>query len=71
MTERLVVSPTAGVFVPQTDIGEGSRLQTGSLLGTVGDSEVRSAFAGKLIEFLALPGERVQLAQPIAWLRSS
>ena len=39
--------------------------------GTVGDTEVRSAFAGQLVEFLALPGERVQLAQPIAWLRST
>ncbi len=71
VTERLVVSPTAGVFVPETDVGAGTTLQTGSLLGTVGDSDVRSAFAGQLIEFLALPGERVQLAQPIAWLRSS
>ena len=71
VTERLVVSPCAGVFVPKTEIAHGANLQTGSLLGTVGDTDVRSAFAGELIEFLALPGERVQLAQPIAWLRSS
>jgi [acyl-carrier-protein] S-malonyltransferase len=71
VTERLVVSPCAGVFVPETDVASGSSLTTGSLIGTVGDSDVRSAFAGELIEFLALPGERVQLAQPIAWLRSS
>ena len=71
VTERLVVSPCAGVFVPETDIGNGAKLSTGSLLGTVGDTDVRSAFTGQLIEFLALPGERVQLAQPIAWLRSS
>lgn len=71
VTERLVVSPAAGVFVPETAVGAGSTLETGSLLGTVGDIDVRSAFAGQLIEFLALPGERVQLAQPIAWLRSS
>jgi len=71
VTERLVVSPCAGVFVPETDVASGAALQTGSLIGTVGDTDVRSAFAGQLIEFLALPGERVQLAQPIAWLRSS
>jgi [acyl-carrier-protein] S-malonyltransferase len=71
VTERLIVSPTAGVFIPETDIGAGAMLQTGSVIGTVGNSEVLSAFAGQLIEFLALSGERVQLAQPIAWLRSS
>lgn len=71
VTERLVVSPSSGVFVPDTDVIAGSTLQTGSRLGSVGDADVRSAFAGQLIEFLALPGERVQLAQPIAWLRST
>jgi len=70
VTERLVVSPCAGVFVPETDVGNGSILRTGSSLGTVGETDVLSAFAGQLVEFLALPGERVQLAQPIAWLRS-
>jgi len=70
VTERLIVSPSAGVFVPQTEVTNGTVIDTGALIGTVGDNDVRSAFAGQLIEFLALPGERVQLAQPIAWLRS-
>ncbi len=70
VTERLVVSPAAGVFVPD-GVENGWRIETGSRLGTVGDHDVLSAFAGELIEFLALPGERVQLAQPIAWLRST
>jgi len=70
VTERLVVSPCAGVFVPETSVTAGTAISTGSVLGHVSDTEVRSAFAGELIEFLALPGERVQLAQPIAWLRS-
>jgi len=70
VTERLVVSPCAGVFVPETAVTDGTNVDTGSVIGTVGDTDVRSAFAGQLIEFLALPGERVQLAQPIAWLRS-
>lgn len=71
VTERLVVSPCAGVFIPDSTIADGTTIDTASVLGTVGDTEVRSAFAGQLIEFLALPGERVQLAQPIAWLRST
>lgn len=71
VTERLVVSPSGGVFIPDSAMETGTAIDTGALLGTVGDSEVRSAFAGQLIEFLALPGERVQLAQPIAWLRST
>lgn len=71
VTERLIVSPCAGVFVPDTDVTDGTRIETGAVLGTVGETPVRSAFGGQLIEFLALPGERVQLAQPIAWLRSS
>lgn len=70
VTERLVVSPCAGVFVPETSVIAGTPISTGSVLGQVGDTDVRSAFAGELIDFLALPGERVQLAQPIAWLRS-
>ena len=45
VTERLVVSPCAGVFIPDNDVGAGTTLQTGSLLGTVGDSDVRSAFS--------------------------
>ncbi|MEM7096423.1 MAG: ACP S-malonyltransferase [Actinomycetota bacterium] len=71
VTERLVVSPCAGVFEPELAVSDGTIIETGAVLGTIGDTEVRSAFAGQLIEFLALPGERVQLAQPIAWLRSS
>lgn len=71
VTERLVVSPAAGVFVPETAVTDGTVISTGTTIGTVGESEVKSPFAGQLIEFLALPGERVQLAQPIAWLRSS
>lgn len=71
VTERLVVSPCAGVFVPETAVTDGTVIGTGTTIGTVGETEVKSAFAGQLIEFLALPGERVQLAQPIAWLRSN
>ncbi len=68
-TERLVVSPAAGVFTPAEGVDVGQAIARGTVLGTVGDAEVRSAFAGDVQGFLALPGERVTARQPIAWLR--
>ena len=68
-TERLVVSPAAGVFTPNDSIETGSAISRGTVIGTVGETEVRSAFAGDVQGFLALPGERVSVRQPIAWLR--
>jgi [acyl-carrier-protein] S-malonyltransferase len=69
-TERLVVSPSAGVFAPTTDIGAGARVDVGTVIGLVGDVEVRSAFAGILQAYIAVEGERVTARQPIAWLRT-
>lgn len=69
--ERLVVSPSTGVFEPLADLSEGSLLSPGQLVGHVGDNDVRSAFAGILQGVLALSGERVTTSQPIAWLRTS
>jgi [acyl-carrier-protein] S-malonyltransferase len=37
-------------------------------LGRVGAVEVRTPFAGRLVGFLAHPGERVTAGQPVAWL---
>lgn len=68
-TERLVVSPVAGVFTPEPAIDKGSTIARGVVIGTVGGTDVRSAFAGEMQGFLALPGERVSVRQPIAWLR--
>lgn len=68
-TERLVVSPAAGVFTPDDAIENGTMITRGTVLGTVGDVPVRSAFAGEVQGFLALVGERVTARQPIAWLR--
>ena len=68
--ERLVVSPAAGVFVPVADIADGSMIDIGAVLGHVGGTEVRSAFAGQLQSYIAVHGERVATRQPIAWLRS-
>jgi [acyl-carrier-protein] S-malonyltransferase len=68
--ERLVVSPSAGVFTPLGDLTEGNSIEVGTVLGTVGDTEVRSPFAGVLQAYIAVEGERVTPRQPIAWLRA-
>ncbi|HTN80045.1 MAG TPA: ACP S-malonyltransferase, partial [Acidimicrobiales bacterium] len=48
-TERLVVSPVAGVFTPDPTIGPGHIIQTGTVVGRVGDHEVRSPFGGSVM----------------------
>jgi len=68
--ERLVVSPAAGVFTPLGDISDGALIAVGMVLGHIGDTEVRSPFAGVLQSYIAVEGERVTLRQPIAWLRT-
>ncbi len=69
--ERLVVSPAAGVFEPTGELGDGATIEVGSVVGHIGETEVRSAFAGVLQSYIAMPGERVTLRQPIAWLRTN
>lgn len=68
-SERLVVSPAAGVFSPAR-VDDGARVEVGEILGSVGEHEVRSPFAGLLQGFIAVDGERVTARQPIAWLRT-
>ncbi len=68
--ERLVVSPVSGVFAPG-ELDDHSPIERGQVIGTVGNTEVRSAFAGTLQGLLALAGERVTTSQPLAWLRAS
>ena len=69
-TERLVVSPAAGVFARVGPLDEGAYIETGEVLGLVGSHEVRSPFTGVLQSYLAVEGERVTSRQPIAWLRT-
>ena len=69
-TERLVVSPAVGVFQPTEDDLMGTGVPAGQLLGHVGDTEVRTPWAGVIMGFLAVDGERVTASQPIAWLRT-
>jgi [acyl-carrier-protein] S-malonyltransferase len=69
MTERIIVSPGAGVFTP-VGVVPGTTILAGHLMGKVGNVEVRSPFAGQVMGFLADEGERVTSSQPIAWLRT-
>jgi [acyl-carrier-protein] S-malonyltransferase len=68
--ERLVVSPAAGIFTPVAALHDGSAIDVGTVVGHVGDVEVRSPFGGILQSFIALDTERVTTRQPIAWLRT-
>ena len=68
--ERLVVSPAAGIFTPVASLRDGSTIDVGTVVGHVGDVEVRSPFGGILQSFIALDTERVTTRQPIAWLRT-
>lgn len=70
VSERMVISPSAGVFLPSADHRTGEFVEVGTLIGSVSGTEVRSAFAGVLMGVLAHHGERVQTGQPIAWLRA-
>ncbi len=69
-TERLVVSPAAGIFTPLGSLGEGAPIDVGTVIGHVGEHEVRSPFAGLLQSYIAVDTERVTARQPIAWLRT-
>ena len=67
--ERLVVSPAAGIFTP-LGLDSGAMIDVGSVIGHVGEHEVRSPFEGVLQSFIAVDTERVTSRQPIAWLRT-
>jgi len=69
-TERMVVSPGAGIFTPRADCEDGRVIRVGHVLGMVGSLEVVSSFAGEIKGVLAFEGERVTSRQPIAWLRT-
>lgn len=46
-----------------------NRVGIGDLVGRVGVSEVRTPFAGEVVRWLSVAGERVQEGQPLVWLR--
>ena len=68
-SERMVVSPCAGIFEPAPSMTEGTSIDVGTVVGRVGDRDVVSPFAGTLQGFIAVATERVMARQPIAWLR--
>ena len=70
-TDRMVVSPCAGVFTPVPGLDPGQQVAAGALLGHIGVEEVHSPFAGELMGWLAVETERVSSSRPIAWLRAT
>ena len=70
VTERLIVSPCAGIFALDSDMGDGEPISVGDVIGHVAGEEVRSPFAGTVMGIMAVEGERVTARQPIAWLRT-
>ena len=72
-TERVVVSPAAGVFTPVASMSD--RVEVGSTLGFVecgGESvPVVSPFRGRLGSVVATGGQRLAPHQRVAWLRAS
>jgi [acyl-carrier-protein] S-malonyltransferase len=73
-TDRLIVSPRRGVLalVPQAETvtSEGEIVREGDVIGTVAGEPVRSPFSGWVMDYLAQPGERLAVGQPIVWLRA-
>ena len=71
--ERMIVSPTAGVYAP-VDIAHGP-ITAGTTIGFVlaGGSSVPvvSPFDGHLVAIDAVDGERLMRHQRIAWLRAA
>ncbi len=90
-SERVIVSPAAGVFEPTIALaalettalaeatqapgtGEGAEpgsvLEVGDIVGTIGGTDVSTPFAGILVRWMAVRGERVGGGQPVAWIRT-
>jgi [acyl-carrier-protein] S-malonyltransferase len=69
-SERLVVSPAAGVFVP-AGVSEGEHIERGRVVGHVAGQAIRSPFRGAVVGLLAVTGERLTRSQPVAWLRTA
>ena len=69
-TERMVVSPAAGVFALGEGCKEGEVIRIGQVLGTVNGHDVVTPFEGQIMGVLAYDGERVTSRQPVAWLRT-
>ncbi len=71
VTERMIVSPCAGVFSLNEDFKPDQVARVGDVVGWIGDEEIRSPFAGTVMGVTAADGERVTARQSIAWLRTT
>ncbi len=69
--ERVIVSPSPGLFVPSKSLRPGAIVPAGGEVGRVNDSPVYSPFSGTVIGVMAVGGERLTPSQPIAWLRTA
>jgi [acyl-carrier-protein] S-malonyltransferase len=71
--ERMIISPTVGVFRPLDDLDEGAEVDAGQTVGHLDgpgtSTPVCSPFTGRLVGMLVHPGERLREGQPVAWLR--
>lgn len=73
LDEKLIVSTATGLFdflEPPNGPALNDLLKVGQPVAKVGDTEITTLFAGRLMGTLAIVGERVTVGQPIAWLRS-
>ena len=71
--ERMIISPSVGVFRPLDDLDEGTEVDAGQTVGHLDgpgtSTPVRSPFTGRLVGMLVHRGERLREGQPVAWLR--
>lgn len=71
--ERMIISPSVGVFRPLDDLDDGAELDAGQTVGHLDgpgtSTPVRSPFTGRLVGMLVHRGERLREGQPVAWLR--
>jgi biotin carboxyl carrier protein len=71
--ERMIISPSVGVFRPLDDVDAGDHVDEGQTIGHVDgpgtSTPVCSPFRGQLLGILVHRGERLREGQPVAWLR--
>jgi biotin carboxyl carrier protein len=71
--ERMIISPTVGVFRPLDSLDEGTLVDVGQTVGHLDgpgtSTPVCSPFTGQLVGMLVHRGERLREGQPVAWLR--
>jgi biotin carboxyl carrier protein len=72
--ERVIVSPSSGVFHP-SPVGPAGHIEAGATIGHIEACgrrvEVTSPFGGRLMAVVALEGERVATHDRLAWLRAA